>query len=165
MNPQTTDQGTVTDAVEQFIPQPFTENGFSGNTSPDEISKHWKNGEFTGGVFAGNPTGNPYTYQRNYDTNKLEFSSNVQGTVMVEYIGSPQVQGNDFCIHPFLEEPLMYWLEWKDRAFKDRVGVGDKMRLRKQYHDAKRWAKMQFNSRSPQEIRNKQRKGYSLTPS
>lgn len=162
-NPQTVNQqGVVSNAVSQIDETGFGDLEFF---SPENISRYYRNGQFTGGVFSGNPNGNPYSYIRNYDTNRLEFSSNVCGTVILEYLGSLDKNGNDFCVHPFLEEPVMFYLEWQDNAHKRSVGSGEKARLRKQYHDAKRWAKMQFNSTSTQQIREQQRRGYSLTPS
>lgn len=159
-SPQTVDsRGVVSDSVNPTIDSRSFDLDYY---SPEEASRIYKNGQFTGGVFSGNPNGNPYTYIRNYDTNRLEFSSNVCGNVIMEYLATLSSNGNDFNVHPFLEEPVMNFLEWKD---SNNVGGGEKYRLRKQYYDSKKWAKMQFNSTSTQQIREQQRRGYSLTPS
>lgn len=131
--------------------------------SPEVDAARWKNGEFIGHTFAG-ANGNPYTYLRNYDTNKFEFSSNVNGVVLLDFLQNPQMIDEKFRVHPYTELPILNWLEWKDKGSKPYTPLGEKMYLKKQYFASKRWAKMQYNSTSTQEIRNGQRKNYSLTP-
>jgi hypothetical protein len=160
-NPQTVSQGRISNAVPQT--SDLTDGSTYDFVSPEEIAARYRNGEFVGGVFSGNRDGNPYQYLRNYETNRLEFSSNVSGTVVMEYLGNIGVEGEDFVIHPFLEKPLMDWLAWYDAKYKRTVGSGEKERLRRNYYASKNWAKMQFNAESPQAIRNAQRKGYKLT--
>lgn len=163
-NPWTTNKsGQEVRPIEETTVDPSDSTAYQLYFSPEVDAARWKNGEFIGHTFAGT-NGNPYTYLRNYDTNKFEFSSNVTGVVLLDYLKNPQLIDDKFRVHPYTELPLLNWLEWKDAANKRYIPLSEKAYLKKQYFDSKRWAKMQYNSTNTQEIRNAQRKNYALTP-
>jgi len=135
----------------------------NGAVTPDYGARYWKNGEFTGGVFAG-VGGNPFTYMINYEQNKFQFSSNVPSVVLCEFLQNPAMINNKYYVHPFIEEPIMNYLQWKDAEFNPQVSSGEKDRLRFAYYRSKEWAKQQFNSANLDEFRNAFRKFYGQAP-
>ena len=161
-NPWTTKKGKEVPPAPTNSAETSVLQNYKNIYSSDVDAARYKNGESVGHVFAG-AEGNPYIYRRNYDTNKFEFSSNINGPIFLDCIMNPLEVNSKFRVHPLSEQPILYWLEWKDKQHRPNVPLAEKQLLKKQYYDAKRHSKMQFNSRSLRDIRNGQRKNYSLT--
>jgi hypothetical protein len=155
----------ITSKSENTITEPINNRSIISNygLSPDVSASYWKNGEFTGGVFSG-VGGNPYTYVINYEANKFQFSSVVPKRVLCEFIQNPAMVNNKFYIHPFVEEPILNYLHWKDAEFNPQISSGEKDRLRFIFYRSKDHAKNQFNSSNMDEFRDAFRKWYSQTP-
>jgi len=69
-----------------------------------------------------------------------------------------------FYIHPFTEDPILNYLEWKDAAFNPTIGSGEKERLKSAFYRSKEWSKMQFQSENMDAMRNAFRKYYGQSP-
>lgn len=155
-------QGEDVRPVTESLPSTADATAYDTYFAPDIAAARWKNGEFIGHVFAGGG-GNPFTYLHNYDTNKFEFSSNVSGTIVAEILKNPQLINGKFKVHPYIEDVLLKFIYHRDINMKKSIPIAEKERARRDYYAAKNWARMQLFSKSKDDIRNAQRKHYSLT--
>lgn len=118
-------------------------------------------GQFVGGIYKGVGS-NPYMYRRNYDTNKFEFSSNVNNVVL-EYLADPSMVNGEYMVDPLIQDALMYWLFHADSRFKKSVGAGEKQFNQQRYVAAKNHARMRMSPNTPANLRQATRGSYSLT--
>lgn len=120
-------------------------------------------GQFTGGFYKGSQP-NPYMYRRNYDTNRLEFSSNVSNPV-IEYLTDAKLVDGKHVVIPVMEDALMWYLHHADNRFKDHknVSVNTKAYNHRMYLAAKNKVARRLANVTAGNMRAGGRAGYSLT--
>lgn len=129
---------------------------FYNNDNP-----HYRLGQFTGGVYKGVGS-NPFVYRRNYDTNRLEFSSNVQSPIL-EYLTDPLLVNGEYVVHPLIQDALLFYLHYADSRFKKYVGAGEKHFNQQKYVAAKNHARLRMSAITSGNLRAAARGSYSLS--
>lgn len=130
--------------------------------TPDSIGRpnpgtHFRNGEAMGGYF-GREGGSKYGYNLDLHNGVIEFSTNVTGDVIIEYISNPKKINGAYQVHPWLEEPIKAWIEWASKRRKDSVGRGEKEQLKRNFYTEKHNAKVKFATQSMGALINASRK-------
>lgn len=153
----------VNDSGEEVIPVNVfpTDYGTLYNNYYNNSAQHFQNGQYIGAEYAGVES-NPFKYRRNYDTNRLEFSSNVSSPV-IEYLKDPKMVNGKHVVHPFIMDALMYWLHYADTRFKKSTPAGEKDFNQRRYLSSKNLAARRLVSLSTGNFRDAARAGYSLT--
>lgn len=118
--------------------------GYGSFNAPDWLPNHYRNFEFKGAFF-GNGGGSIFTHQVNESAGLIEFSSDVRGYVIIEYMGLLPKSGKDFLIHPNIEETIMAWLNWVKIRSLTSVTPNEKDYYKREYFRAKRWAKIRYS--------------------
>ena len=131
--------------------------------SADIMAARFKNGETTGHQFRGG-YGNPYTYLKNEETNKFEFSSQVSGTVVLTYLKNPAMVDGKFLVEPLIEDALIKGIHHRDIHLKKGISALDKREARDNYVAAKSWARMRLYSQRIKEISGAARNHYGQNP-
>jgi hypothetical protein len=130
-----------------------------------EAALRYRNGEFLGGIYSGG-NGNPFVYRVNYETNTIEFSSNIPTKLIVaEYLCNPSVIDGKFMVDEFVADALVFYIDWMDSAFKKSVPPFVKREKEQLYHRRKSIARARVQSENIRILGSGFRKGYKLTPS
>lgn len=96
-------------------------------------------GEVTGGFFGTTGRVAIGEYKINYDTGKLMVSNITdQGSIVLEYLADLSRVGEDYEVHPYLEDVIFGWLDWKLADAKKSVSRGEKDYLMRDYYRRKR---------------------------
>jgi hypothetical protein len=148
----------TTQRPSQVLPSDDT---FSLDNTYYNSAKHFQNGQYIGANYEGVES-NPYKYIRNYDTNKLEFSSNVVSPVM-EYLKNPKLVDGKHIVDEYVAPAILYYLHYADTRFKKNVSPSEKAFNHKNYLAAKNLAARRITAMSRGNFRSAARKGYSLT--
>lgn len=128
-----------------------------------DMTSIFRNGQIIGGQY-GNVGGGIYTYRMDWDRGVLEFSSNISGQVVLEYLGDPTKIDEQYLVHPFLVEPIQAFIYYAMIRFKKSVSLQEKNEAFRQYVLKKRHAQSRFSSESMGNIINASRKTFSLAP-
>ena len=133
----------------------------SVSTSPTiDWSNHYRNGEPIGRYY-GNEGGGAYSYNIDLNHGVIEFSSNVSGSVIIQYLGDPRKVNGKHRVHPFLVEPIKAWIEYASKRRKPNVSKGEVQFLFNQYVLAKGHAAVRFFSESLGNLYNASRKTFN----
>lgn len=94
------------------------------------------------------------------ERNKLQVSSQTsKRSVILEYMSDIDKSGNDYFVHPFLEDAVISYIEWKTNQYKKSVPVGEKAFLKSEYYNEKRKAGLRISSRDISILMQYSRKG------
>lgn len=113
------------------------------NVTPVDYSSMFRNGQALGRWY-GNKGGGAYTYRMDWDRGLLEFSSNVGGQVIVEYLSDPNKVGAEYMVHPFLVDAIEYGIHYRLMKFKRSYSLSERQIARSDYLNAKHHAKVRF---------------------
>jgi hypothetical protein len=125
-----------------------------------DLSGSFRNGEVIGRQY-GNVGGSVFSYRMDWARGVAEFSSNISGQVVLEYLGDPQKVDGQYIVHPFLIEPILAWLAYSLIRFKKSVSPNEKNYAFQQYVNKKRHARIRFASESIGSIINASRKTFN----
>lgn len=131
----------------------------TGATTAD-LSGHYRNGEQIG-RFYGNEGGSIYGYRIDYARGEVQFSSNLNGGIILEYLSAPKKINGKYEIHPFLEEPIMAWIYYSRLRFKNHVSRFEKREAFRDYINKKHHAAYRFVTESSGSMINTSRKTFS----
>lgn len=128
--------------------------------------QHYRNGEVIGAFYGVGGHQMYGEYYINYEDGRIELSSGTnQTTIVLEYLSDLSTIDGDFRVHPFLEEPLLNWIEWVSKRRKTRqYGAGVISDLQRKYVDSKIWAAIRIGSSSKAQIRETSKKNFTLAP-
>ena len=129
-------------------------------TSPD-ITSHFRNGEQIGRHY-GNVGGSVYGYRIDYVKGQIQFTSNLNGGILLEYLSAPKKVNGQYEIHPFLEEPIMAWIYYSRIRFKNHISRFEKREAFRDYINKKHHAGYRFVTESAGSMINTSRKTFSL---
>lgn len=122
-------------------------------------SKHWKNGQFTGGVYNAEG-GSQYTFWVNEQQGVIELSTNCPPKVVLEYLPTRKTIGGSFEVHPFLQEPLLTYIKWRANVHRD--SPNEQQFNHSKYVAAKMHLKKRLMSFTPVDFANAIRRSYSF---
>lgn len=138
----------------------FSDNNLIVNTPTSEVNQSegtvmggafdsslFRNGQSIGRWY-GNKGGGAYTFRMDWERGLVEFSSNVSGQVIIEYLGDPNKIGAEYLVHPFLVEAIEYGIHYRMMKFKRSYSAGEKQMSRNDYLNAKHHARVRFASES-----------------
>jgi len=117
------------------------------NATPADYASMFRNGQAVGRWY-GNKGGGAYSFRMDWERGLVEFSSNVSGQVVIEYLGDPNKVGAEYLVHPFLVEAIEYGTHYRMMKFKRSYSVGEKQIARNDYLNAKHHARVRFASES-----------------
>ena len=137
-------------------------NFFNVGMTTDGFAARFRRGEFVGHEFAGQPY--PYTYIRNYDTNRFEFSSNVSSPVLMKGLFNPSAVDGSFFVDAFDENVILSYLRYVDLRSKPNVPMNDKILAKREYEGSKVQARKRQYAKDPREIAQAFRNNYGLNP-
>ena len=140
----------------------FSDNNLIVNTPTNQNEVNQSEGTVMGGAFDsslfrngqsigrwyGNKGGGAYTFRMDWERGLVEFSSNVSGQVIIEYLGDPNKIGAEYLLHPFLVEAIEYGIHYRMMKFKRSYSAGEKQMSRNDYLNAKHHARVRFASES-----------------
>jgi|TARA_R110002124_G_scaffold76622_4_gene205241 hypothetical protein len=140
----------------------FSDNNLIVNTPTNQNEVNQSEGTVMGGAFDsslfrngqsigrwyGNKGGGAYTFRMDWERGLVEFSSNVSGQVIIEYLGDPNKIGAEYLVHPFLVEAIEYGIHYRMMKFKRSYSAGEKQMSRNDYLNAKHHARVRFASES-----------------
>lgn len=127
------------------------------------FSQHFESGEIIG-AFYYKQGGTEHFYNINKQNGVIEFTDNVAGEILIQYIANISRTNGDFVVHPFVEDALLKWIYYDHYKFRNNVSIGEKQVRRKEYYDAKYHSIRQFQSISIQEAFDSSRKGKQNSP-
>lgn len=84
--------------------------------------------------------------------------------VIVRYISQLQKISGQYLVHPYLELPLQYYIDYKDIAFSPMVSANEKMFKKKQFGNALREAIQRFNTFTVEEAIHNSNKRFVGSP-
>ena len=140
----------------------FSDNNLIVNTPTNQNEVNQSEGTVMGGAFDsslfrngqsigrwyGNKGGGASTFRMDWERGLVEFSSNVSGQVIIEYLGDPNKIGAEYLVHPFLVEAIEYGIHYRMMKFKRSYSAGEKQMSRNDYLNAKHHARVRFASES-----------------
>ena len=128
-------------------------------------SAKYRNGRYMGGVF-GLGGGSVNRYYLNEREGRIEVAPHLAGRsdLFIEYLGSEEKFNGKTLVHPFLIQPLKYWIYWTDIRFKKSVGRNEKMLAQRDYYRAKHHADVQFKSDNIKQFINAKRQTQKQSP-
>jgi len=148
-----TDNSLIVNAQGSYNPTTGSNQVQASNTgapfsiTPTDYASMFRNGQALGRWY-GNKGGGAYTYRMDWDRGLVEFSSNVGGQVIIEYLGDPSKVGAEYLVHPFLVEAIEYGTHYRLMKFKRSYSPGERQIARNDYLNAKHHAKVRFASES-----------------
>ena len=131
--------------------------------SQSDATSMFRNGQIIGRQY-GNQGGGIYKYRMDWDRGIAEFSSNVTGQVIIEYLGDPQKIDGKFSVHPFLKDPILKGIHYRMMLFKRSYSPTEKKMAESDYLNAKHHARIRFVSQSVGNLYNAERKTFSQAP-
>lgn len=110
--------------------------GIGGFGVQEYISTHYRNGENIGRFFG---LGNSpvTTYKIDDRRGVVQLGGRVPHKVFIEYIASPDMQGANYVVHPYIAEPIEFYISWQNVAFKDTVSENIKKKKETDYVNKK----------------------------
>lgn len=139
-----------------------TPSGGGLNWSVSDVSSMFRNGQMIGRQY-GNQGGGVYSYRMDWDRGLMEFSSNVSGQVVLEYLGDPNKLNGSYTYHPFLNDALLDGIHYYSMKFKRSYSPAEKAEAHRIYLNSKHHAKVRLSTTSVREMFNASRKTLSLT--
>jgi hypothetical protein len=135
----------------------------AATASSTESIQHYKNGEIIGGFYGIGGHSTVGDYHVSLSDNRIELSSNLTNTTLVlDYLGNPQLINGEYLVHEFLVEPLMKYIVWKYK--RQFVSYPEQKAMQSDYTNAKAIAKMKLNFESQEGILDASRKNFSQAP-
>jgi len=128
--------------------------------TPTDYASTIRNGQSIGRWY-GAEGGSIYQYRLDWDRGVIEFSSNVGGQVILEYLGDPKKVGPEYMVHPFLVDALEYGIHYRMMKFKRSYAAGEKQVAHNEYLNAKHHARVRFASESIASIVNASRRTFN----
>lgn len=143
------DNTLVVNAQSSYGSNSTTSNSNSTSLSSVELNpaSSYRNGEAIGRWY-GNKGGGAYSFRMDWDRGLVEFSSNVNGQVVLEYLGDPNKIGSEYLVHPFLVEAIEYGIHYRMMKFKRSYSLLEKQSARSDYLNSKHHARVRFASES-----------------
>lgn len=126
--------------------------------TPDYIAEHYRNHEYVGRNF-GMEGGSVFTHFVNWSTGYIEFSSEVTGYVVIDYLAEAPKRAKDVIVHPALWETMFAWMNWVTVRSKPSVPLQVKTDAKREYFRAKDWAKIRFNQPNENDKKEAGRRG------
>lgn len=123
------------------------------NWSISDISSMFRNGQMIGRQY-GNVGGGAYTFRIDWDRGLLEFSSNVSGQIVIEYLGDPNKVDGQYTYHPFLNDALQDGIHYYMMKFKRSYAPAEKAEAHRVYLNSKHHANVRLKSTSVREMFN-----------
>ena len=130
---------------------------WSGSNWSSDV-KHWKNGQFTGGIYNAEG-GSMYTFWVNEKMGTIEFSSNVPKNIVIEYLPTAKKIDGRHIVHPFLEMPILSYMKWRANVHRD--SPSEQAFNQRQYLNAKMHLKKRLHNFSPVDFQNAIKRGMS----
>lgn len=134
-----------------------TSAGMGLNWSFTDTTSMFRNGQLIGGQY-GNVGGGVYSYRLDWARGLLEFSSNVSGQVVLEYMSDPNKVNGQYTFHPFLNDALLDGIHFYMMKFKRSHSPAEKNEAHRVYLNSKDHARIRFASASMGELFNASRK-------
>ena len=128
----------------------YRENYFGWGYS--DVTLHYRNGEFTGGLFGIGGDNNSLGYYRiDKQTNQIKFSQlSCTSTVIMEYLSDINTIDEDFEVHPFCVEALKDWICWKLKQRSSKP-LGEQQLANEDYKKSSRVMRARFASSTAEE--------------
>lgn len=130
--------------------------------TPESIANVSRNGQILGRRY-GHVGGGVYSYRMDWARGVAEFSSNVNGQIILEYLSDPVKINGKYQVHPFLIEPIMTYMYWSSIRFLRSVSPQEKRIAHQDYLNQKHHARVRFVSESIGNMINASRKTISQT--
>lgn len=130
--------------------------------SASDLAPMVRNGRVLGRWY-GNAGGGVYSYRLDLNAGVIEFSSNVSGQVIMEYLSDPTKVGAGYEVHPFLIDAIHAGIYYRMIALKPNVPRIEKREAHTTYLNAKHYAKVRFLTESIGNMINTSRKTLSQT--
>lgn len=128
-------------------------------------ARHFRDGSVTGAFYGLGGTSNYGEWRHNKEYNRIELSTYSQiPYLIVEYLADISQVDGQFMVHEYLVEPLKHWIELVKSRRKPNIGGGEKERLRNQYTESKRAARLKLSSITIEEMKDLSRRSYTLAP-
>jgi hypothetical protein len=127
------------------------------NPTIGDTTSMFRNGQVIGRQY-GNAGGGVYTYRMDWERGIAEFSSNVGGQVVLEYLADPNRINGQYLVHPFLEDAIQDGIVWRMGKFKRSVSPNETANNYRVYLNSKHHARVRFASESIGNIINTSRK-------
>ena len=132
------------------------------NPTATDVSGMFRNGQVVGRQY-GNAGGGVYTYRMDWDRGVAEFSSNVGGQIVLEYLADPNRINGEYLIHPFLVDAIQDGMVWRMGKFKRSVAPQETANNHRLYLNSKHHARVRFASESVGNIINTSRKTFNTS--
>jgi hypothetical protein len=126
----------------------------------DDLQNVFRNGQVVGRQY-GNAGGGVYSYRVDETRGTIQFSSNVSGQIVLEYLADPNKVNGQFLIHPFLIEPVMAFIYYASMRYNRAFSPGEKQYAFTQYVNKKHHANLRFTSESVGSLINASRKTFN----
>jgi|14_taG_2_1085336.scaffolds.fasta_scaffold12651_1 hypothetical protein len=128
--------------------------------------QHYRNGEVIGAYYGIGGHQGVGQFYINYDAGRIEFSTITnQSNVVLEYVSDLSTVNGDFRVHPFLEEPILNYIDWVSKRRKHKqYGAGMINDLQRKYVDSKIWAAIRIGSSTKAQVREVSKKNFTLAP-
>lgn len=161
LNPSTFSDG---ETVPPVVPDQSAEypTFFETGMTTDGFAARFRRGEFVGHEFSGQAY--PYTYIRNYDINRFEFSSNVASPVVMKALFNPSALDGNFYVDAFDENAILLYLRYIDLRSKPSTPMNEKLLAKQEYLGARMQARKRQYAKDPREIAMAFRNNYGLNP-
>lgn len=117
------------------------------NPTSSDFTNMLQNGQIVGRQY-GNAGGGIYQYRMDWERGIVEFSSNVSGDVVLEYLGDPKKINGEYHVHPFLVDPIMDGIHWRMMKFKRSYSPAEKQEAHRIYLNSKHHSRIRFYSES-----------------
>jgi len=155
------DCGNITNASQGDI----TGTGLGFGVS-NTYFNHFRNGEVIGGFYGIGGQQSTGTFKINHAAGRIELGTfTSQPTIILEYLANPQMIDKDFRVHPFLETPLLNYIDWVSKRRKHKqYSQGLINDLHRIYVDSKIWAAVRLGASSKSEIKYTTKKNFTLAP-
>lgn len=127
------------------------------NPTLGDTTGMFRNGQVIGRQY-GNVGGGVYSYRMDWDRGVAEFSSNVSGQVVLEYLADPNRVNGQYLVHPFLVDAIQDGIAWRMGKFKRSVSPNETANNHRIYLNSKHQARVRFASESIGNIINTSRK-------
>lgn len=128
--------------------------------------QHYRNGEVIGAYYGVGGQQSLGQFYINYEEGRIEFSTiTSQAEIVLEYISDISSVDGDFRVHPYLEEPILNYIDWVSKRRKlKQYGMGTINALQAKYVDSKIWAAVRIGASSKEEIKATTKKNFTLAP-
>lgn len=102
-------------------------------------------------------------YNIDADNDKILLSSEVKGSILIEYISSGIDEGGDIFVPVFTEEAILAYLYWRSIVYNPRISAGDKQVAKMDYNGEKSNAVARKNGFTASELLQTLRKNNKAT--